>query len=98
MTTDKGWMLPTGAPTISPPPYRYELESRYTYFFYNRPDDVLERAVPDPLELAQGDGPRVRIAIRDPIQPPHSHAQYHEGIISVKITFGGRVVWYLPYI
>jgi len=98
MTTDEGWMPPTGAPAIPPPPYRCEPESKYMYVFYDRPDDVLERAVPGPLELAQGDGPRVRIAIGDPIQPPHTHGRYHEGIVSVKVTFDGQVGWYLPYI
>jgi hypothetical protein len=62
------------------------------YVFYDRPDDVLGRAVPEPLELAsQGDGPRVRIAIGDPIQPPHTHKRYNKGIVSVKIAFEGRV-------
>ena len=90
-------MLPTGAPAI-PPPYWCEPESKYIYVFYDRPDDVLGRAVPEPLEPAYDDGPRVRVVVGDLIQPPHAHARYHEGIVSVKVTFDGRVGWYLPYI
>lgn len=99
MASDEDWMFPPGAPAISPPPYHCTPESRYVYVFYDRPDEVLERAVPEPLELApSGTDPRVRTVVGDPVQPPHSHTRYHEAIISVKVEFDGKVGWYLPYL
>jgi len=92
-------MLPIGAPAIPEPPYHMTPESQYMYVFYERPDEVLRATVPDPLTVApQGDGPRVRLVVGDPVQPPHTHTSYHEGIVSVKVEFDGKVGWYLPYI
>jgi len=97
--TDEGWMPPTGAPAIPEPPYYMTPESKYMYAFYDRPDDVLAPTVPAPLELApSGNGPRVRVVVGDPVQPPHTHTPYHEGIVSVRVTFEDRDGWYHPYI
>jgi acetoacetate decarboxylase len=74
-------------------------ESEFVYVFYDIDTVILERNVPDPLEVPpESDGPRVRLAVGDGVQPPHSQAPYHEGVVSVKVCYENYTGWYSVYI
>lgn len=96
---NEGWIPPLSAPHISPPPYHMTPASEFVYVFYDVDTAVLEANVPHPLTVAdRSDGPRVRLVVGDGVQPPHSRAPYHEGVVSVKVSHGDHTGWYSVFI
>lgn len=99
MPADENSMPPISAPSAPSPPYHMIPESEFVYVFYDVATDVLEAEVPAPLEVVpESEGPRVRLALGDPVQPPHSRAPYHEGVVSLKVRYDGHTGWYSAYI
>jgi len=88
--------MPLSAPAYAGPPYLMSSESRAINVFYRTDPTALRREIPYPLE--PDDDPMVRVMVGDMVQPPHSIAIYHEGVISVRVRFGDRRGWYTPYI
>lgn len=96
---DEGWIPPLSAPHIAKPPYHMRPESTFVYVFYDVVDDILEANVPNPLTVAPAsNGPRVRLVVGDAVQPPHSRAPYHEGVVSVKVEYEDYRGWYSVFI
>lgn len=95
---EEGWHYPFAAPPIPEPPYEMIAETEYLFVFFDAEREALEREVPHPLELAPEDESPLAMAwVGDAVQPPHSRAPYHEGVVGVRVTFEGKTGWYFPY-
>lgn len=95
---EEGWHFPYAAPAVPKPPYEMLPETDYLFVFFDAEREALEREVPPPLELAPvEESPLAMAWVGDAVQPPHSGAPYHEGVIGVRVTFEGRTGWYFPY-
>lgn len=100
--SDEGWIPPLSAPspTIAGPTQMggVDGDAHYLYAFYDRPTDVLENEVPAPLSIApESESPRVRVVLGDGYQPPHT-TEFHEGVLSLKVTYDKYTGWYSAYI
>lgn len=95
---EEGWTFPLSAPAFPEPPYEMIAETDYLFVFFDADREALRREVPPPLELAPDDeAPLATVWVGDAVQPPHSRAPYHEGVIGVRVLFEGRIGWYFPY-
>lgn len=99
---DEGWIPPLNAPSPAVPGPTLmggvDGDAEFLYAFYDVDTAILEREVPEPLEIApESEAPRVRTAVGDGYQPPHTQ-QFHEGLVSLKVQYDGRTGWYSAYI
>lgn len=93
---EEGWIYPLSAPSVPRPPY--ETEAEYILTFFEADQEALEYEIPYPLELAPKDeSPRVCVWIGNPVQIPHSHDGYQEGMVRIRVKFDDKSFWYNPY-
>jgi acetoacetate decarboxylase len=91
----EGFSMPLSNPSYGPPPYKMLPSTKVLNVYFEANRKAMEFEVPEPLELAPDTIAQVWIG--DMVQPPHSYAYYHEGVVAILVQYKGKVGWFTPY-